>query len=154
MTLFRSSPSYCCVDTLSEIMSCLYEQPFEDYKHLESCRKILDDIHTFFNPDRMHSNQFSRQMKNKIKTLIQCDIQAEHGRLKACKAAKSIGERAITEILIKQKDAHSVSTSLWTAVRARGCQFLGKFTMIQVIISVNLTMLILQDPRCRKKFSN
>ena len=137
MTLFRSSPSYCCVDTLSKIMSCLYDQPCEDYKHLESCRKILDDIHTFFNPDRMHSNQFSRQMKNKIKTLLQCDIQAENGRLKACKAAKSIGERAITEILIKQKDAHSVSTSLWTAVRARGCQFLGELMSIYFLFSLS-----------------
>lgn len=111
-------------------MSCFYEQPCDDHKHLASCREILNSIHTLFNPDRMHSNQFSRQMKNKIKTLIQCDIQTENGRLKACKAAKSIGERAITEILIKHQDPHSVSTLLWTAVRARGCQFLGEFKLV------------------------
>lgn len=100
------------------------KEPTVDF-HLYRCHKLCDDIksHRFTNSGRM--NIFSRQMLNKVKNLNLCDLKTDEGRNKASRAAKSIGERALTELLIKHQDPHSVSSNLWTAVRARGCQFLG-----------------------------
>lgn len=101
--------------------------------HLTQCMSLMRQIAEGV------SSQFSRQMKNKINTLLNCQIHTEDGRNKASRAAKSIGERAVTEILIKHQDPHSISSHLWTAVRARGCQFLGKCNPVIKCALLNFT---------------
>lgn len=62
------------------------------------------------------------------------------GRVRACKIAKSIGERVLLEILLLHQDAHSLNTNLWAAVRSRGCQFLGPSMQEEVLKLVLLAL--------------
>lgn len=57
--------------------------------------------------------------------LINCQLLEEEGRIRALKAARSLGERTVTELIIQHQNPQQLSTNLWAAVRARGCQFLG-----------------------------
>ena len=49
----------------------------------------------------------------------------EEGRSRAIKAARSLGERSVTELILQHQNPQQLSANLWAAVRARGCQFLG-----------------------------
>lgn len=47
------------------------------------------------------------------------------GRVRAMRAARSLGERTVTELILQHQNPQQLSANLWAAVRARGCQFLG-----------------------------
>lgn len=70
-------------------------------------------------------NVLSRPMQRKLVMLINCQLLEEEGRIRALKAARSLGERTVTELIIQHQNPQQLSTNLWAAVRARGCQFLG-----------------------------
>ena len=67
----------------------------------------------------------SRPMQRKLVTLINCQLVEEEGRARAIRAARSLGERTVTELILQHQNPQQLSTNLWAAVRARGCQFLG-----------------------------
>uniref|UniRef100_A0A7I4Y9N7 RING-type E3 ubiquitin transferase n=1 Tax=Haemonchus contortus TaxID=6289 RepID=A0A7I4Y9N7_HAECO len=71
------------------------------------------------------SEVLSRTMQRKLVSLLCYQIVEEEGRLRALKTSRLIAERIMTELLLIQQNSGSLSTHLWTAVRARGCQFLG-----------------------------
>lgn len=64
-------------------------------------------------------------MQRKLVMLVNCQLLEEEGRTRALKAARSLGERTVTELIIQHQNPQQLSTNLWAAVRARGCQFLG-----------------------------
>ncbi|PIO69743.1 hypothetical protein TELCIR_08422 [Teladorsagia circumcincta] len=64
-------------------------------------------------------------MQRKLVSLLCYQLVEEEGRLRALKTSRLIAERIMTELLLIQQNSGSLSTHLWTAVRARGCQFLG-----------------------------
>ena len=66
-----------------------------------------------------------RPVLKKLVTLLSCQILDIEGRGKALRAAHSISERIITELLIMHQNPQQIPALLWTAVRNRGCQFLG-----------------------------
>ena len=66
-----------------------------------------------------------RPVLKKLVTLLNCQILDLEGRAKALRAAHSIAERIITELLIMHQNPQQIPGLLWTAVRNRGCQFLG-----------------------------
>lgn len=66
-----------------------------------------------------------RPVLKKLVTLLNCQIIDLEGRAKALRAAHSISERIITELLIMHQNPQQIPALLWTAVRNRGCQFLG-----------------------------
>lgn len=81
-------------------------------------------------------------MQRKLVTLVHCQLVEEEGRIRAMRAARSLGERTVTELILQHQNPQQLSSNLWAAVRARGCQFLGPgieltsiFT-IQVILKV------------------
>ena len=45
--------------------------------------------------------------------------------MRAMKAARSLGERTISELILQHQNSAQLSANLWAAVRSRGCQFLG-----------------------------
>ena len=67
----------------------------------------------------------SRPMQRKLVTLINCQLVEEEGRARAVRAARSLGERTVTELILQHQNHQQLSANLWAAVRARGCQFLG-----------------------------
>ena len=64
-------------------------------------------------------------MQRKLVALVNCQLVEEEGRARAMRAARSLGERTVTEMILQHQNAQQLSANLWAAVRARGCQFLG-----------------------------
>ena len=92
--------------------------------------------------------QLSRPMQRKLVSLINCQLLEANGRCRAIKAARSLGERTVTELILQHQNPQQLSANLWAAVRARGCQFLGpamqevkfKFSKKATKITVFLTL--------------
>ena len=67
----------------------------------------------------------TRPMLRKLVILINCQLIESEGRARAVRAARSLAERTVTELILQHQNAQQLSSNLWAAVRARGCQFLG-----------------------------
>lgn len=84
----------------------------------------------------------SRPMQRKLVTLANCQLLEGEGRARALRAARSLGERTVTELLLQHQNPQQLSANLWAAVRARGCQFLGPAMQEEVL---KLVLLALED---------
>ena len=69
--------------------------------------------------------QLSRPMQRKIMSVLACDLHDSEGRVRTVRAVRSLGERAVSELIFQNQNPQHLSSNLWAAVRARGCQFLG-----------------------------
>uniref|UniRef100_A0A2A4JLW3 RING-type E3 ubiquitin transferase n=1 Tax=Heliothis virescens TaxID=7102 RepID=A0A2A4JLW3_HELVI len=87
-------------------------------------------------------SRLSRPMQRKLVMLLQCAITDEEGRGRAARAARSLGERTVTELILQHQNPQQLSANLWAAVRARGCQFLGPAMQEEVL---KLVLLALED---------
>lgn len=83
----------------------------------------------------------SRPMQRKLVTLVHCQLVEEEGRIRAMRAARSLGERTVTELILQHQNPQQLSSNLWAAVRARGCQFLGPGIELN---SIHNTLVILK----------
>ncbi|XP_003743526.1 roquin-1 [Galendromus occidentalis] len=84
----------------------------------------------------------SRPMQRKLLALVNSNLDDQFGRQKALKAARSLAERSLVEIILEQQSSGQLTASLWAAVRARGCQFLGPAMQEEVL---RLVLLALED---------
>lgn len=84
----------------------------------------------------------SRPMQRKLVTLVTCQLAEPEGRARAVRAARSLGERTVTELILQHQNPQQLSANLWAAVRARGCQFLGPAMQEEVL---RLVLLALED---------
>ncbi|XP_025162834.1 roquin-1 isoform X2 [Harpegnathos saltator] len=84
----------------------------------------------------------SRPMQRKLVTLLGCQLVEPEGRARAVRAARSLGERSVTELILQHQNPQQLSANLWAAVRARGCQFLGPAMQEEVL---KLVLLALED---------
>lgn len=89
-----------------------------------------------------HQLQLSRPMQRKLVVLINCQPLEEEGRTRAVRAARSLGERSVTELILQHQNPQQLSANLWAAVRTRGCQFLGPAMQEEVL---KLVLLALED---------
>lgn len=67
----------------------------------------------------------SRPMIRKIFSLLNCQYIDREGRSKAIKSARSLGERSCIDFILHHQNPQQLTATLWSAVRSRGCQFLG-----------------------------
>ena len=112
----------------------------EDLPHYLKCVESIKHMtSSFLKPQQ---SPLSRPMQRKLISLLQCQLAEGEGRLRAMRNARSIGERALSELLIKHQDPRTLSANLWAAVRARGCQFLGPAMQEEVL---RLVLLALED---------
>ncbi|KAH1003968.1 hypothetical protein HUJ04_003796 [Dendroctonus ponderosae] len=107
------------------------------------CRRDVEELALYLKP---HSNGsgsiLSRPMQRKLVTLINCQLVEDEGRTRAMRAARSLGERTVTELILQHQNPQQLSANLWAAVRARGCQFLGPAMQEEVL---KLVLLALED---------
>ena len=89
-----------------------------------------------------NNQQLSRPMQRKLVSLINCQPLEEEGRCRAVRAARSLGERSVTELILQHQNPQQLSANLWAAVRTRGCQFLGPAMQEEVL---KLVLLALED---------
>jgi len=84
----------------------------------------------------------SRPMQRKLVTLLGCQLVEPEGRARALRAARSLGERTVTELILQHQNPQQLSANLWAAVRARGCQFLGPGTFYAKDKLCNLNVIL------------
>jgi hypothetical protein len=107
--------------------------------YYESLR-LMENLALFLRPSSRQ--QLSRPMQRKLVTLINCQLLEEEGRSRCNRAARSLGERSVTELILQHQNPQQLSANLWAAVRARGCQFLGPAMQEEVL---KLVLLALED---------
>lgn len=88
------------------------------------------------------NGSLTRPMQRKLVTLIHSQLAEEEGRARAMRSARSIGERAVKELILMHQSPQTLSAALWAAVRQRGCQFLGPAMQDAVL---RLILLSLED---------
>ena len=84
----------------------------------------------------------TRPMQRKLVALLHSQLVEEEGRSRAMRSARSIGERAVKELILMHQSPQTLSAALWAAVRQRGCQFLGPAMQDAVL---RLILLSLED---------
>ncbi|XP_022094877.1 uncharacterized protein LOC110981556 [Acanthaster planci] len=84
----------------------------------------------------------SKPMQRKLVALVNCQLVEDEGRSRAMRAARSLGERAVTELILQHQNQQQLSANLWAAVRSRGCQFLGPAMQEETL---KLVLLALED---------
>nr|XP_039255077.1 roquin-1-like isoform X1 [Styela clava] len=99
----------------------------------------LQDIKNGILPNE---SDLTKPMLRKLVTLVQSQLALEEGRLKMLRSCRAIGERASTELILAHQNPATLSGNLWTAVRARGCQFLGPAMQEEAL---KLILLALED---------
>jgi len=112
-----------------------YQKP-----HYSKAVKCIEELAMFLKPSQ--SAQLSRPMQRKLVTLVNCQLLEVEGRARAARAARSLGERSVTELILQHQNPQQLSANLWAAVRARGCQFLGPAMQEEVL---RLVLLALED---------
>ncbi|KAG5870919.1 hypothetical protein JTB14_004140 [Gonioctena quinquepunctata] len=128
-----------------EIDCKIVPKEYLDY-YLE-CKKCVEDLALYLKPHPSGSicgsgSILSRPMQRKLVTLINCQLVEDEGRTRAMRAARSLGERTVTELILQHQNPQQLSANLWAAVRARGCQFLGPAMQEEVL---KLVLLALED---------
>lgn len=104
--------------------------PKECLSDYVSSKKCVEDLALYLKPFSNGNicgsgSILSRPMQRKLVTLINCQLVEDEGRTRAMRAARSLGERTVTELILQHQNPQQLSANLWAAVRARGCQFLG-----------------------------
>ncbi|CAF1653925.1 unnamed protein product, partial [Adineta ricciae] len=84
----------------------------------------------------------TRPIIRKVFALLNSQFIDRDGRLKALKAARSLGERICVDFIIHHQNPQQLTANLWSAVRSRGCQFLGPAMQEEVL---KLILLALED---------
>ncbi|KAF4527501.1 hypothetical protein B566_EDAN015439 [Ephemera danica] len=109
-----------------------------------AAKKCIEELALYLKPfsGGGGSSVLSRPMQRKLVTLINCQLLEEEGRARAMRAARSLGERSVTELILHHQNPQQLSANLWAAVRARGCQFLGPAMQEEVL---RLVLLALED---------
>ncbi|XP_061093400.1 roquin-1a isoform X2 [Conger conger] len=129
----------------------------EDTKHYDEARKCVEELALYLKPlgstrgephctgvglNSAAQSMLSRPMQRKLVTLVHCQLVEEEGRIRAMRAARSLGERTVTELILQHQNPQQLSSNLWAAVRARGCQFLGPAMQEEAL---KLVLLALED---------
>ncbi|VDN59363.1 unnamed protein product [Dracunculus medinensis] len=86
------------------------------------------------------SNELSRPLQRKLIALLCFQLLEDEGRQRARKVARALVERILTELIILHQNTANLSSCLWSAVRARGCQFLGPAMQEEVLRLILLTL--------------
>ncbi len=70
-------------------------------------------------------SHLTKPMLRKLVSIVTCQALESEGRVRILRSARSIADRTVTELLVMHQNQQQLSTQLWTAVKNRGCQFLG-----------------------------
>lgn len=100
----------------------------ENLAYYISAKRCVEELAVYLKPfsnGNASTSILSRPMQRKLVTLINCQLVEDEGRTRAMRAARSLGERTVTELILQHQNPQQLSANLWAAVRARGCQFLG-----------------------------
>ena len=107
-------------------------------KNYENARASIEELALYLKPGK--SSNLSRPMQRKLVALINCQLFEDEGRKRALRASRALGERTATELILLHQNPTTLSASLWAAVRARGCQFLGPAMQEEALKLIHLAL--------------
>lgn len=82
-------------------------------------------------------------IRRKMLALSRCPLgpnSHQDDRMKIMRTVIALGNRVAFELLVKHSNSHRIISSLWVAVRNRGCQFLGPAIQEEVLKLVILAL--------------
>uniref|UniRef100_A0A1I7VM45 RING-type E3 ubiquitin transferase n=1 Tax=Loa loa TaxID=7209 RepID=A0A1I7VM45_LOALO len=141
-------PNLALLSVLSEFINNepgIYQELSKEYRHIEA---TLVELASYLHPveclfgGSVWSDELSRPMQRKLISLLCYQLMEHKGLQRALKTARALAERALSELIVYHQDNSNISTVLWSAVRSRGCQFLGPAMQEEVL---SLILLILSD---------
>ncbi|CAF0928869.1 unnamed protein product [Didymodactylos carnosus] len=108
-----------------------------------STQQLLEDIILLLKPiGKEFVCPLNRAIVRKLFSLVNCSYLEVDGRIRALRQARNLGERIINDFLLHHQNPQQLTATLWSAVRARGCQFLGPAMQEEVL---KLILLALMD---------
>ncbi len=121
-----------------------------DLEHYRLAVSAMIELAKFLQPLAEHGitaaiTHLTKPMLKKLVTIINCQVLEGEGQTRALRAARSIGDRTVTELLVMHQNQQQISSLLWTAVRNRGCQFLGPIMQEEAL---NLILMVRPNPVC------
>lgn len=117
--------------------------PPNNVVHYCRANRCIQDLALYLKPFSSGTvSVLSKPMQKKLVSLVNCQLLVGEGRARALRAARFLGERTVTELLLQHQNPQQLSANLWAAVRARGCQFLGPAMQEEVL---KLVLLALED---------
>uniref|UniRef100_T1HMR7 RING-type E3 ubiquitin transferase n=2 Tax=Rhodnius prolixus TaxID=13249 RepID=T1HMR7_RHOPR len=129
-----------------EAPSCLSSLSSEELEAYFKAKTAVEELALYLKPISSGCGSgggvVTRPMQRKLVTLVNCQLAEEEGRCRAMRAARSLGDRTVTELILHHQNPQHLSANLWAAVRARGCQFLGPAMQEEVL---KLVLLALED---------
>lgn len=139
-----SSAAGSTVNDVEPISGSVKKLTVEQLECYNISKKCIEDLALYLKPFNSGTiaSLLSRPMQRKLVTLINCQLVEAEGRSRALRAARSLGERTVTELILQHQNPQQLSANLWAAVRARGCQFLGPAMQEEVL---KLVLLALED---------
>lgn len=88
-------------------------------KHYEVAKKCVEDLALYLKPlsggkgvASLNQSALSRPMQRKLVTLVNCQLVEEEGRVRAMRAARSLGERTVTELILQHQNPQQLSANL------------------------------------------
>uniref|UniRef100_A0A915PJW6 RING-type E3 ubiquitin transferase n=1 Tax=Setaria digitata TaxID=48799 RepID=A0A915PJW6_9BILA len=141
-------PNLALLSVLSEFIDNglgTYQELPEEYRHIES---TLVKLASYLHPAEclfggsVWSDELSRPMQRKLISLLCYQLMEYKGLQRALRTARALAERALSELIIYHQDNSNISANLWSAIRSRGCQFLGPAMQEEVL---KLVLLILSE---------
>ena len=122
----------------------------DNIEYYNTANKCIEELAILLKPMSSELNAtavvsgsiLSRPMQRKLVGLVNCQLVEEEGRGRCMRAARSLGDRSVTELILLHQNPQQLSANLWAAVRARGCQFLGPAMQEEVL---QLILLALED---------
>lgn len=126
------------------LASSIQKLSADDLKFYNESKTAIEELALYLKPyiNGGTGTLLSRPMIRKLVTLVNCQLMEDEGKIRSLRAARSLGERTVTELILQHQNPQQLSTNLWAAVRARGCQFLGPAMQEEVL---KLVLLALED---------
>lgn len=112
----------------------------EDLEYFKSARSSIKSTAVFLQPlleqAGSSDNYLTQSMLKKLVEVANCQLLEADGRARVLRAVRSITDHTITELLMMHQTIQNksqISTLLWSAIRNRGCQFLGPVMQEEVL---------------------
>ncbi|MCP9258147.1 Roquin [Dirofilaria immitis] len=141
-------PNLALLSIISEFIDNelgIYQELSDDYRHIES---VLIELASYLHPveclfgGSVWSDELSKSMQRKLISLLCYQLMDYKGLQRALRTASALAERALSELILYHQNSSNMSSILWSAIRSRGCQFLGPALQEEVL---KLILLILSE---------
>ncbi|KAK0416303.1 hypothetical protein QR680_012405 [Steinernema hermaphroditum] len=146
MPVSRYPVNVALLRILNVSISLLHSSNVREAGHIAPLEKLLCRIAGYLSRadsergGSIYSEHLSRPVQRKLVFLLSFQLIEREGRVRSLKSCRSIADRIFTEVVMSYQSSSHTCTMLWSAVRARGCQFLGPAMQEDVLKLIHLAL--------------